>query len=135
MGWIHRFHRKGKHSGAGGHYLIIERHGPGDDFMIRHQLNGVLTHLRQAVDARGLDAPTDAELLERYVTGRDQAAFELLVWRHGSMVLNTCRRMLARPEDAEDAFQATFLALVRLAKKISRREAVAGWLHTVACRV
>ncbi len=102
--------------------------------MMHAQLAGVLSHLRQAADAHG-GGPTDAELLGRFAANRDHAAFELLVWRHGAMVLQTCRRLLARPEDAEDAFQATFLALVRRARAIKRGQAVAGWLHTVACRV
>lgn len=98
-------------------------------------LAGVLTNLRQAIGAHGPGGPTDAELLQRFVAQHDHAAFELLVWRHGAMVLQTCRRLLARHEDAEDAFQATFLALVRRAKSIKRGQVVAGWLHTVACRV
>ena len=102
--------------------------------MVHAQLSGVLNHIRQAADARG-GGPTDAELLGRFAAHRDHTAFELLVWRHGAMVLQTCRRLLARPEDAEDAFQATFLALVRRVKSIHRGQAVAGWLHTVACRV
>jgi RND family efflux transporter MFP subunit len=77
----------------------------------------------------------DAELLERYVCDRDEAAFELLLWRHGALVLNVCRRVLHREQDAEDAFQATFLAFVRKAKTIARRDAVAGWLYSVAYRV
>src|SRR5262245_132932 len=103
--------------------------------MLHAQLNGVLSHLRQAVGVSGPGGPTDGELLDRFVANRDQAAFELLVWRHGAMVLQACRRLLARPEDAEDAFQATFLALVRRARSIKRGQVVAGWLHTVACRV
>jgi hypothetical protein len=50
--------------------------------------------------------PTDGQLLERYVRQRDEAAFELLLWRHGTMVLNVCRRILREDHDAEDAFQA-----------------------------
>src|SRR5262245_53803593 len=90
-----------------------------------------LTHVRRIIDERG-SGPTDAELLGRYVAARDEAAFELLVWRHGAMVLRTCRRLLDRTEDAEDAFQATFLGLVRRAGAIGKRDAVAGWLHRVA---
>jgi len=101
----------------------------------QHRLTGVLGRLRQATDASGGGSPTDAELLGRYVATRDAAAFELLVWRHGAMVLSACRRLLARHDDADDAFQATFLTLVRRAAAISKHEAVAGWLHTVACRV
>jgi RNA polymerase sigma factor (sigma-70 family) len=97
------------------------------------EMRAVLTHMRRIIDERG-SGPTDAELLGRYVAARDEAAFELLVWRHGAMVLRTCRRLLDRPEDAEDAFQATFLALVRRAGAIGNGEAAAGWLYRVACR-
>src|SRR5262249_4207906 len=60
---------------------------------------------------------------------------ELLVWRHGGLVWQTCQRQLNAREDIEDAFQATFLALVRQARSILNKEAVAGWLHKVAHRV
>jgi RNA polymerase sigma factor (sigma-70 family) len=77
----------------------------------------------------------DGQLLERFVRHHDEAAFELLVWRHGPMVLNVCRRLLAGAQDAEDAFQATFLVFVRKAHAIRQREGVAGWLYRVAYRV
>jgi len=78
---------------------------------------------------------TDVNLLERFVTSRDEAAFEVLVWRHGPLVLNVCRRLLYGEHDVEDAFQATFLALVRKAGSIGRREALAGWLYRVSYRI
>jgi RNA polymerase sigma factor (sigma-70 family) len=78
---------------------------------------------------------SDAHLLERFVRSRDEAAFELLVWRHGPMVLGVCRRMLSDAQDAEDAFQTTFLVLVRKAAAIGRAEALGGWLYQVAYRV
>ncbi|MCI0377512.1 MAG: RNA polymerase sigma factor [Gemmataceae bacterium] len=96
---------------------------------------GVVTQLRRAIDAHAAEGPTDAELLGHFLSSRDHSAFELLVWRHGAMVLQTCRRVVYRIEDAEDAFQATFLALVRQAAAIGKRESVAGWLHRVACRI
>src|SRR5262249_14521731 len=77
---------------------------------------------------------TDGQLLERFVQTRDESAFELLLWRHGTMVLNVCRRLIQHEEDAEDAFQATFLALVKQARSIRRRESLAGWLSRVAYR-
>jgi RNA polymerase sigma factor (sigma-70 family) len=88
---------------------------------------------RHAGEAVG-DALSDGQLLERFVGQRDQAAFEALFWRHGPMVLGVCRRLLGSA-DAEDAFQATFLVLVRKAASIGRREAVGAWLYRVAQRV
>lgn len=74
----------------------------------------------------------DAELVERYLTDRDEVAFELLLHRHGPMVLGVCRRILGHAQDAEDAFQATFLVLVRKAESILPREQVGNWLYGVA---
>jgi RNA polymerase sigma factor (sigma-70 family) len=95
----------------------------------------VLHHLRRLVRPEGTGGPSDAELLEHFVAGGDAGAFELLVWRHGPMVLGVCRRLLRHEQDAEDAFQATFLALVRKAGSVGRRGAVGGWLYKVAYRV
>jgi RNA polymerase sigma factor (sigma-70 family) len=78
---------------------------------------------------------TDRDLLDRWLSRRDEAAFETLVWRHGPLVLGACRRLLADDHDVEDAFQATFVVLVRKAATIRRREAVGGWLYRVAYRV
>jgi RNA polymerase sigma factor (sigma-70 family) len=77
---------------------------------------------------------TDADLLERFRGQRDPAAFEALVSRHGPMVLGVCRRMLRDPAAAEDAFQATFLVLVRQAERIRKLGSVGSWLHGVALR-
>jgi RNA polymerase sigma factor (sigma-70 family) len=82
-------------------------------------------------DGAGL---TDGELLECFVRGRDEAAFAALVQRHGPMVWSVCRRLLTSHHDAEDAFQATFLVLVRKAGAIASRELLANWLHGVAHR-
>src|SRR5262245_54780486 len=75
---------------------------------------------------------TDRQLLEAYVLHRDEAALEALVCRHGPMVWGVCRRLLFDHHDAEDAFQATFLVLVRKAASIASRELVANWLYGVA---
>ncbi|HEV3439181.1 MAG TPA: efflux RND transporter periplasmic adaptor subunit [Gemmata sp.] len=82
----------------------------------------------------GVDGPTDAELLSRFVTERDSGAFELLVWRHASLVLGVCRSVLRDRHEAEDAAQAAFLALARQAGSI-REANIAGWLFRVARRV
>src|SRR5436305_10903147 len=83
----------------------------------------------------GEAAVGDAELLERFLHGRDAAAFELLVWRYGPLVLGVCRKVLRQAEDAEDAFQATFLLLARKAGSIGKRTSVGSWLYKVAYRV
>jgi RNA polymerase sigma factor (sigma-70 family) len=78
---------------------------------------------------------SDAELLERFVTSQDEAAFAALMSRHGPMVFGICRRLLRHTQDAEDAFQATFLILVRKAASIGKRELLGNWLYGVALRV
>jgi RNA polymerase sigma factor (sigma-70 family) len=78
---------------------------------------------------------TDGQLLERFLAHRDEAAFEVLVWRHGPKVLGVCRSVLRHEQDAEDAFQATFLILVRKGGSIGKRQAVGSWLYRVAYRV
>ena len=78
---------------------------------------------------------TEGELLERFVDRRDEAAFEALVARHGPMVLGVCRHLLRDPNDVDDAFQATFLVLVKKAKTVRRCELLGNWLYGVAFRV
>ena len=78
---------------------------------------------------------TEGELLDRFVNGRDGAAFEALVARHGPMVLGVCRQLLRDPNDVDDAFQATFLVLVRKARTLRRCDLLGNWLYGVAFRV
>jgi RNA polymerase sigma factor (sigma-70 family) len=80
------------------------------------------------------DGATDGNLLDLYVRQKDKAAFEALVRRHGPMVLGVCRRILGNRHDAEDAFQATFLVLVRKAASIRPAGMVGNWLYGVAQR-
>jgi HlyD family secretion protein len=98
-------------------------------------LHRFLQALRPKIDPDGAAIPADRELLKRFAQRGDQAAFELLLWRHGPMVLGLCRRLLTHNQDVEDAFQATFLTLVRRGRSITRGEAVGSWLYRVAYRV
>src|SRR5688500_2133609 len=96
-------------------------------------LGSVVCRLRRAV-APAAPAGTDAELVRAFVVERNAAAFEAIVRRHGPMVLGVCRRVLREAADADDAFQATFLLLVRKASGLRHPERLAGWLHQVAHR-
>jgi RNA polymerase sigma factor (sigma-70 family) len=78
--------------------------------------------------------PTDGQLLERFTAHYDEGAFAELVRRHGPMIHGVCRRVLENEEDVEDAFQATFMILVRKADSIRKRESAASWLYGVALR-
>jgi RNA polymerase sigma factor (sigma-70 family) len=98
------------------------------------QVSPVLRVIRKIARARVGGEGTDAQLLGRFVARRDEAAFEALVGRHGPMVWGVCRRLLHHPEDAEDAFQATFLVLVRKAPSLRQPQLLGSWLYGVACR-
>jgi len=94
--------------------------------MSQRGLKQVLDYSRQALP------PDDGQLLLRFVAGRDEDAFATLVRRHGPMVLSVCRRLLHHAQDAEDAFQATFLVLACKAAAVAKREAVGSFLYGVA---
>jgi RNA polymerase sigma factor (sigma-70 family) len=94
----------------------------------------ILHYLRRLAAGRGAD-PRDGDLLRLYLERHDEAAFTALVERHGPMVLGVCRSVLRHRQDAEDAFQATFLVLAKKAASVRRSDAVASWLHGVAYRV
>jgi RNA polymerase sigma factor (sigma-70 family) len=100
--------------------------------MATRQASGVIQYLRRTALLRDGAGLTDGQLLTDYLSRRDEAALEALVRRHGPMVWGVCRRVLCNYHDAEDAFQATFLVLVRKAASIGSRELLANWLYGVA---
>src|SRR5580700_7726612 len=96
------------------------------------------TLLRSLVSlTRRLGAPdeADAALLSRYTAANDPVAFADLVRRHGPVVYGVCRRMLGHVQDAEDAFQATFLVLARRARSVQNPNALSAWMYGTAVRV
>jgi RNA polymerase sigma factor (sigma-70 family) len=99
------------------------------------EANHILQHLRNLLHRRGGGTLADGQLLERFVRQRDETAFEVLVWRHGPMVLALGQRMLRNPHDAEDVLQATFLTLVKKAASIGKRDSLGSWLYKVAYRL
>jgi RNA polymerase sigma factor (sigma-70 family) len=103
--------------------------------MAAGQANRVVHHLRWIAQGCAERTQTDGKLLECFIGRQDESAFEELVRRHGPMVLGVCRRLLNNAHDADDAFQATFMVLVRKARSIVPRELVGHWLYGVACRV
>src|SRR5690242_13113592 len=107
---------------------------PESTLMSRLSLRPVLHQLRRlAAPAAG--ELTDRQLLACFAARHEDAAFVALVRRHGPMVLGVCRRLLRQEQDAEDAFQATFLVLARKASGLGWQESVAGWLYQVASRI
>jgi RNA polymerase sigma factor (sigma-70 family) len=103
--------------------------------MTTSSTNVVLRHIREVVAAQNSGHLSDQQLLQRFLTDQEEAAFAGLVRRHGTLVLGVCRRVLHNLHDAEDAFQATFLILARRAASIQKQESLGSWLHGVAYRV
>src|SRR5260370_4649110 len=103
--------------------------------MQNRQTGAVLGHLcRLIAGQRGQDL-TDRELLQRFASNRDEAAFAVLLQRYGPLVLKVCRRVLHHEQDAEDAFQGTFLVLAHKAGAIRKQASVGSWLYGVAYRI
>ncbi len=101
--------------------------------MIQAQLQTLVRRLHRL--AGGTEGLSDRQLLQRFAAEHDEAAFAVLVRRHGGLVFGVCKRILHNEADAEDAFQATFLVLARRAAALPWQESVGGWLHEVAHRV
>ncbi|HTK76343.1 MAG TPA: sigma-70 family RNA polymerase sigma factor [Gemmataceae bacterium] len=101
--------------------------------MTPQPLEPVLDFARRLGAAAGDDAP-DGELLRRFARNNDAVAFEQLLRRHGPMVRGVCRRVLRDGNDVDDAFQATFLLLVRKASGLRKPDRLGPWLHGVALR-
>src|SRR5262249_6006723 len=113
----------------------MDGNGHGGPAMARASSSAVLRQIHSLFGAGSLSGFSDRQLLDRFLACRDagsELAFTVLVQRHGPMVLGVCRRILADPHDAEDAFQATFLVLVRKARSIQVDGSVGRWLFGVA---
>jgi RNA polymerase sigma factor (sigma-70 family) len=102
--------------------------------MADRALRSLVDYLRRLTGG-GDDPSSDGQLLERFALEQDEAAFAVLVQRHGPLVWGVCRRLLHNEQDVEDAFQATFLVLVRKANSVRKRGSVGSWLYGVARRV
>ncbi len=100
--------------------------------MATRQDNSIIRHLRRAALLHEAGDMTDGQLLERFLAMREEAAFEVLLRRHGPMVQGVCRRILCNVQDVEDAFQATFLVLIRKGPSLLPRHTLGNWLYGVA---
>jgi RNA polymerase sigma factor (sigma-70 family) len=103
--------------------------------MPQQVLSSFMQFLRRTAARQARDEQADAELLTQFAQHGDRTAFETIVHRHGPMVWNVCRRLLVRTEDAEDAFQAAFIVLLRRAASIRQGALLGNWLYGVANRV
>ena len=101
---------------------------------MKQTVGGIIQRLRDVLSVRDAAGQSDGDLVRRFAAANDSAAFEMIVRRHGPMVLGVCRRLLQHGADADDAFQATFAILIRKAGTLSRPEQLAGWLFQVAYR-
>ena len=102
--------------------------------MPNNETNSVLRYIRRVTAAQSLLYLADPELLACFVSRREEAAFAALVRRHGPMVWGLCLRILRNEQDAEDAFQATFLVFSKMANSLRPQKSLAGWLYSVAYR-
>src|SRR5438552_1750377 len=107
----------------------------GDQRMGSGHQGAMLREVHRLFDSGTVAGLGEEELLARFVSHRDEAAFAALLARHGPIVLGVCRRWLRDPRDVEDAFQATVLILIRKAGSIKEPHLLGPWLHGVAYRV
>src|SRR5262249_12629979 len=103
--------------------------------VVRASLNEFLRCLTRGMAAQTLADHSDPWLVERALAKRDEAAFQVIVCRHGPMVYRVCWRVLKHPQEAEDAFQATFLVLAQKLPTLRKHASLASWLHGIAHRV
>src|ERR1043166_4011645 len=103
--------------------------------MARGSLTSLVSTLRRTTETSALDELPDAQLLERYQSSRDEAAFAVLVRRHGPLVVSAARQLGSDPARIADAFQAAWLMFVRESKSIRDGAALSGWLYRVAYRI
>ena len=103
--------------------------------MASEHAGAMLRHVQRWVEAETLRGWSDGQLLQQFAVQHEEEAFAVLVRRHGRLVWGVCRHMLRHEQDAEDAFQATFLVLARRAAAIRKLESVGSWLHGAAYRI
>ncbi len=103
--------------------------------MTSGEFTRVQASLKHLLTEGTMTGVSESQLLDRFFSQGDEYAFEAILRRHGPMVLAVCRRVLSDPNDVEDAFQATFLILVKKAGSIRNRAVLGTWLHGVARRV
>ena len=103
--------------------------------MVRRKSEPLLESVQRLFSEGTMTGASESQLLERFLSQRDEVAFEAIVHKHGPMVLAVCRRILSDPNDVDDAFQATFLILVKRAASIRDKAVLGTWLHGVARRV
>src|SRR5262249_49253650 len=115
------------------HYTLTSGTGE-SSAMPTARVRTVLGHISQLVGTPPAGDLTDGLLLQRYTSDGEKAAFAALLQRHGRLVWGVCRHVLRHDQDAEDAFQATFLVLAHKASSIRKQESVASWLYGVAYR-
>ncbi len=102
--------------------------------MANGQLTALLRHIRQLMVPQQIRMQSDSQLLQAFCANQDEHAFAALVQSHGPMVWRVCHAVLRQTEEAEDAFQATFLVLARKAYSIRKTDSLSSWLHGVAYR-